>query len=158
MPAPTDSFTLYLRGPDGAQLRKILEPFGRGGDLERWKLNNVDAEVIHTGAAQVALIRVRYDNDPPAVYRLIRELHAAAHRAGVVLSDDVNSDKSADALIAAFGVEGVRVDRLRAGKPSNRWSMTKKIVVWTLGAGLLALVYGLYRALGAIADTFMQGR
>jgi hypothetical protein len=158
MPERGDSFTLYLRGAEGPKLRAVLKPYGNGGDLERWKLDSWDAEVIHGGGAQVALIRVSYANDAGSVRTLIHELHQAAAQAGLVLSDDVNSSKTEGELIASFGIEGERGDVLRAGRPSARWSLTKKFVVLLLTSVLLAIVYAAFKFLGVMAEAFKQGR
>src|SRR5947209_7508785 len=101
MAEPGETFTLYLRGEEGAAVREVLRPFGNGGDLERWMLEAWDAEVVLGKGAQVALIRVPYSVDAGSLRTLIRELHEAAREGGLVLSDDVTSKKSPDELIRA---------------------------------------------------------
>src|SRR5438270_387415 len=87
------------QGLHGAALRAVLKPFGNGGDLERWKLDAWDAEVILGKAAEVALVRVSYGTDSGSLRTLIAELHQAASEAGLVLSDDVHSKKTPAELI-----------------------------------------------------------
>ena len=157
MPEAGDSFTLYLRGGDGAKLRACIKPFGNGGDLERWKLDAWDAEVILGKGAAVALIRVPQTIDKGSLRTLIIELHQAAKDAGLVLSDDVHSKKSPRDLLAAFGLESSRADAIRAGKPSARWGMNKTILFWLMGAALLVLAYIAFEFLSDAAHKAIGG-
>jgi len=157
MPDASDSFTLYLRGGDGAALRACIKPFGNGGDLERWKLDAWDAEVVLGKAAQVALIRVPNTVDHGSLRTLIIELHQAASESGLVLSDDVHSKKSPQDLISAFGLESDRADAMRAGKKSARWSMNQTIIFWVLGAGLLVLAYIAFEFISDTAHRLLSG-
>lgn len=158
MPEKGDAFTLYLRGGDGAALRKVLKPFGDGGDLERWTLEAWEAEVILGKAAEVALIRVPQTMDAGSVRTLITELHAAAKEAGLVLSDDVTSRKSPEQLMQAFGLESERADALRAGKPSARWSLNKTLAFWAVALVMVALAYVAFEYLSAAAHAALEGR
>ncbi|MBS2029181.1 MAG: hypothetical protein JST54_14865 [Deltaproteobacteria bacterium] len=157
MPDAGDSFTLYLRGGDGAALRNCIKPFGNGGDLDRWKLDAWDAEVILGPGSQVALIRVPNSVDHGSLRTLIIELHQAASEAGLVLSDDVHSKKSPDELIGAFGLESDRAGAMRAGKKSARWSMNQTILFWLLGAGLLVLAYIAFQFVSETAHRMLGG-
>lgn len=157
MPERGDTFTLYLRGGDGAKLRDVLKPFGNGGDLERWTLDAWEAEVILGRGAEVALIRVPQTLDDGSVRNLITELHAAAAEAGCVLSDDVHSKKSPPELMRAFGVEGERADVLRAGKPNARWGLTKTLLYGGAVLSMLVLAYEVLQFLEAAAHTALGG-
>lgn len=158
MPERTDSFTLYLRGESGPQIRAVLKPFGNGGDLERWTLDAWGAEVVLGGTAQVALIRVPQTEDANSVRTLIVELHQAAKEGGCVLSDDVHSTKSPEALMHAFGLEGERADVQRAGRPNARWGMNRTLIFLAVAGVMVALaIYGL-GVLSDAAHQAIQGR
>jgi hypothetical protein len=158
MPERSDTFTLYLRGGDGAKLRDVLKPFGNGGDMERFSLDGWDAEVILGRGAEVALIRVAQTTDLGSLRTLIIELHEAAREAGLVLSDDVHSKKTAAELISAFGLEGTRADAQRAGKPSARWGMNKTIVYWVLGAAMVVVALYALDFLRDAAHHMLEGQ
>jgi len=158
MPERGDSFTLYLRGDSGPQIRQVLKPFGNGGDLERWTLEAWAAEVVLTGGAQVALIRVPQTEDQASVRTLITELHQAAKDGGLVLSDDIYSTKSPQELMRAFGLEGERADLQRAGKPNARWGMNRTLLFLLAAGAMVALaIYGL-GVLNEFAHQAIQGR
>jgi hypothetical protein len=143
MPEPGDSFTLYLRGESGPRIREVLKPFGNGGDLERWTLEAWNAEVVLSGGAQVALIRVPTENES-SVRTLITELHQAALDGGLVLSDDVFSKKSPEELMRAFGLENERAEIQRAGRPNARWGMNRSLLFLAIAGALVVLaIYGL---------------
>jgi hypothetical protein len=157
MAEPVEAFTLYLRGGTGAQLRDMLKPFGNGGDLERFRLDAWDAEVVLGRGAEVALIRVPRNVDPGAFRTLVRELHEAAVVAGLTLSDDVTSSKGPEDLLHAFGLEGERQSQMQAGRPSARWGMGKTLAFLLAAALLIVVAYRIFIVGAAMFTGMVQG-
>lgn len=158
MSEPAESFTLYLRGGTGAELRDALRPFGNGGDLERFSLDAWGAEVILGRGAEVALIRVPHGVESGALKTLIVELHQAARGAGLTLSDDITSTKSPEDLLHAFGLQGERDAAMQAGRPNARWGLGKTVAFWAAGGALLYGAYRLLEVVRALLHGMVEGR
>jgi hypothetical protein len=135
----TETFTFYLKGGTQAALVACLKPWGNPGNLDRYRLDACDAEVIL--GSEAALLRVRFDCHELAVRDLVNGIKAASKKVGLHFSDDINSNKSADELMARFLEEKASHGyKLEGGKTSK----VGGVPGWLIAVGVLVLLVVLY--------------